>query len=159
MLIETKLITSSDNNFLKNLFFEIKSDIFQKMPKEILCSLLNLQFKSQQQHYYLHWPKAEHYLLIFNKAPIGQVIINKSDDNIHIVDISILPSLQKQGIGTQYLLSLIAAAKEKKLSINLSVDKNNPVLTLYKRIGFKVISDDEIYYKMEIEYSLKNNFK
>jgi len=150
MLVEAKPVTSLDDDFLKNLFFEIKSDIFRGMPKELQSSLLNLQFQSQQQHYYSHWPDAEHKLLIYNKMAIGQVIIDKSEHIFHIVDISIIPSLQKQGIGTQYLLSLIEEAQNKKMSIKLSVDKNNHALTLYKRLGFKIVADDQTHYAMEV---------
>lgn len=151
MLVDTIPVTSSDDSFLKGLFFEVKSNLFLGMPKELQSSLLNLQFQSQQQHYYTHWPDAEHKLLIYNKRPIGQVIIDKSDNIFHIIDISIFPSLQKQGIGTQYLLALIEEAKAVNISIKLSVDKKNPALALYKRIGFTVISDDEIYCVMKIE--------
>ncbi len=150
MLVETKLVTSSDDSFLKDLFFEIKSDVFRGMSKKLQGSLLNLQFYSQQQHYGSQWPDAEHKLLIHNNMAVGQVIVDKSDVAFHIVDISILPSFQKQGIGTQYLLSLIEEVKAQKLSISLTVDKNNHALTLYKRLGFKVVTDDLTHYTMEI---------
>jgi ribosomal protein S18 acetylase RimI-like enzyme len=150
MLTEVKPISSSNIHFLKELFFAVKSDLFLGLPKKLQHNLLNMQFQSQQQHYHSYWPNAEHKLLIYNKVMVGQVIIEKSKDHFYIVDIKILPSFQKQGIGTQYLLALIKEAKKKNKSVKLSVDKNNRALTLYKRIGFKIITDEQTHYAMEI---------
>ncbi|MBX9256707.1 GNAT family N-acetyltransferase [Desmonostoc muscorum CCALA 125] len=72
--------------------------------------------------------------------------------------IAILPEHRNQGIGTQLLKHLLAAAKTSYPSISLSTRATNPALALYKRLGFEVVPGSEtinrvggISFKMKID--------
>ncbi|MBN3923823.1 GNAT family N-acetyltransferase [Nostoc sp. NMS4] len=58
--------------------------------------------------------------------------------------IAILPEYRNQGVGTQLLTHLLAAAKIAYPSISLSIRTTNPAFGLYKRFGFEVVPDSEI---------------
>ena len=65
------------------------------------------------------------------------------------MDITLLPEHRGKGLGgqiMQYLLDDAAAAK-KLLSIH--VERNNPAIHLYERLGFQRIGDTGMYYLME----------
>jgi len=79
-------------------------------------------------------------------------------DRIPELAIAILPEYRNQGIGTQLLKHLLAAAKTSYPSVSLSIRATNPALALYKRLGFEVVLGSEtinrvgkISFKMKID--------
>lgn len=60
-------------------------------------------------------------------------------DDIPEISISILPEYRNQGIGTQLLKNIMTIYENTTLS--LSVDKKNPAIRLYQRVGFIIHSD------------------
>ncbi|MDZ8187251.1 MAG: GNAT family N-acetyltransferase [Nostoc sp. ChiSLP02] len=64
-------------------------------------------------------------------------------DRIPELAIAILPEYRNQGIGTQLLKHLLAAAKTAYPSISLSIRATNPALALYQRLGFEVVPGSE----------------
>jgi ribosomal protein S18 acetylase RimI-like enzyme len=73
--------------------------------------------------------------------------------------IAILPQHRNQGIGTQLLTHLLAAAKISYPSISLSTRATNPAFALYKRFGFEVVAGSETINRVgEISLTMKINF-
>ena len=71
--------------------------------------------------------------------------------------VAILPTYANQGIGTQLLVRLLAAARELHPGVVLSVRTNNPAHRLYERLGFVVI--DEIVNRIgSRSYMMKLDF-
>ncbi|HEY9801095.1 MAG TPA: GNAT family N-acetyltransferase [Leptolyngbyaceae cyanobacterium] len=65
------------------------------------------------------------------------------DDQTPELAIAILPEYRNQGIGTQLITHLIAAAKVIYPSICLSTRKSNPALHLYQRLGWEIVPGSE----------------
>ena len=65
------------------------------------------------------------------------------DDRIPELAIAVLPQYRGQGVGTQLLDRLLAAAKPKFPAISLSVRDDNPAVKLYRRFGFEAIEESE----------------
>ncbi|MEH2052941.1 GNAT family N-acetyltransferase [Nostoc sp.] len=61
------------------------------------------------------------------------------DDRTPELAIAILPQYRNQGIGTQLLIHLLAAANKYYPSVSLSTRATNPAFGLYKRCGFEVV--------------------
>lgn len=64
-------------------------------------------------------------------------------DQIPELSIAILPGYRNQGIGTALLKHLIEEVKQKYPGLSLSVSSCNPVIQLYRRMGFEVITESE----------------
>ncbi|RCJ16058.1 GCN5 family acetyltransferase [Nostoc sp. ATCC 43529] len=82
-------------------------------------------------------------------------------DRIPELAIAILPEYRNQGIGTQLLKHLLAAAKTSYPSVSLSIRATNPAFALYQRLGFEVVPGSEtinrvggISLKMKIDFSI-----
>ena len=76
---------------------------------------------------------------IFKFPGTGYGYIN---DDTPEISISILPEYRNQGVRTKLLKKLFRAYKKDKTSqLSLSVDKRNPALELYKKIGFREFGD------------------
>ena len=86
-------------------------------------------------------------VVVYQGLDIGTFEISKHIDHIHLGEFYILPSFQRQGIGTILLEQVFKEAKE--LPVRLEVLKNNPVQSLYKRHGFEVVGQREHHFLME----------
>jgi ribosomal protein S18 acetylase RimI-like enzyme len=63
------------------------------------------------------------------------------DETTPELSIAVLPPYRGRGIGTALLAHLIKAAQPRYPAISLSVDPDNPVLRLYRRLGFEVVGE------------------
>ena len=73
------------------------------------------------------------------------------DYNYEQANICILPAFQGKGVGTSILKSIIE--QHQNQNIHLRCFKQNPVVNLYKRLGFEIVEELSHHYKMV----LKNN--
>ena len=65
---------------------------------------------------------------------------------IRRVDIALLPPSRHAGIGSALRRDLLAAAHQ---AVRIHVEKFNPALRLYERLGFAPIEDKGVYLFME----------
>ena len=73
----------------------------------------------------------------------------ENEEEIRIIDITLLPQYKGKGIGSKLLNNLIINSKELKKKITLHVDPLNPALKLYIRLGFVHIRNNGRHYYME----------
>ena len=78
-------------------------------------------------------------------VPAGRLYIDRRLDEIHILDIALLPEHRNAGIGTVLLESLIAEATGAGKRVTIFVERNNPARSLYDRLGFRTIEEHDIY--------------
>ncbi len=81
------------------------------------------------------------------------------DDQTPELAIAVLPEYRNQGIGSQLLTHLLAAAKASYKSISLSTRSSNPAVSLYHKFGWKILVGSEainrigsISFKMKIDF-------
>jgi len=86
----------------------------------------------------------------YDDLPIGMFRVLRSSEKITLAGIQLLPEYQNKGIGTNLIKQLKREANQKKVSLFLSVAKDNPnAQRLYEQLGFRVIGQDEKEYQME----------
>jgi len=82
------------------------------------------------------------------KTPIGAVwarLFSAENKNYGFISeeipelaVAVVSEFRGQGVGAKLLESLISAARDLNLpALSLSVDRQNPALKLYKRLGFR----------------------
>ena len=69
-------------------------------------------------------------------------------------NICLLPAFQGKGVGTNILKNIIKQHKHQ--NIQLRCFKQNPVVTLYKRLGFEIVEELEHHYKMILKQNNNN---
>ena len=79
---------------------------------------------------------------------VGACWVRTTDEYGHIDDetpsfsISLYPRFRRQGIGTAMMGSLLDELHDAGyVRVSLSVQKENPALHLYERLGFQIIGD------------------
>jgi ribosomal protein S18 acetylase RimI-like enzyme len=112
-------------------------------------TFLRMQFNAQHQHYQQHFPDAAYSVILVDDTPAGRVYLHRRSDEIRIVDIALLPDYRSKGIGSELLSDILAEGKQTNLPVRIHVERFNPALRLYERLGFQQIGDQGVYYLME----------
>ena len=118
-------------------------------PLEMQHQFLAHQADAQHHHYRRHYPDAEWLVIERGGEAIGRLFIEEWSSQIRLIDISLLPQGRGGGVGTAILADLqeMAAAAGKPLTIH--VERNNPAMRLYLRLGFAKIDEHGVYDLME----------
>jgi ribosomal protein S18 acetylase RimI-like enzyme len=112
--------------------------------------LMDLQVKSKRASYAAVHPQADYAIIMLDDQPVGRLIIDRSGEFYHLVDISIVPKQRSAGIGTRVVLGLCMEAELMRKSVRLYVSITNPrAKALYQRLGFRVIEDQQTDTLME----------
>lgn len=71
------------------------------------------------------------------------------DEHTPELSIAIYPAYRNKGIGSRLLVEMLRTLQESGItSVSLSVNKGNPAVTLYRRIGFHILRENDDEYIM-----------
>lgn len=101
-----------------------------------------------------HWQRIKYhyndaYIVLMGSERIGLFKRHKGANEWTIIQIQILPAYQGQGIATWLLHAFLRQADEANVPVTLSVLNGNRAITLYQRVGFKIVDNDDIALKMK----------
>ncbi len=139
--------TEADLAFLRELYASTRWEelAVTGWPPEQIEAFLRMQFEAQYRHYQLHYADASFDIILCRSEPAGRLYVHRGKKEVRIVDISLLPQWRGRGIGSFYLRQLIAEARDSALPVGIHVERNNPALGLYRRLGFATREDKGIY--------------
>ncbi len=86
--------------------------------------------------------------MLVDGQPAGRLYVARWDDEIRIVDIALLPGHRNGGIGTALLRDLMQEAEAAGTPVTIHVERFNPALGLYLRLGFTAIQDKGVHLLM-----------
>ncbi|WP_299494444.1 GNAT family N-acetyltransferase [uncultured Shewanella sp.] len=69
----------------------------------------------------------------------------------YLFQIQVHPEFQNLKIGSDLINKLIYRAKQQDESVGLSVLKSNPAFNLYRKLGFKVVEENEHEFELLLE--------
>lgn len=142
--MELRRVEPGDDGLLFAIFVTSRPELAM-LPEP----LVRTQFRSQAMSYRSQYPDAEHSVVLVEGRPVGQLMIDRSDERLHLVDIALLPEARGMGIGTALMQSLQAEAAAAGVPLGLSVYEANPARRLYERLGFGVVEVQPPYLRME----------
>lgn len=143
-------VEPADEPFLYRTFASTRTDemALTGWSEEQKEQFLRMQFEAQRQSYLHDLPDAEYSVIRYGSTAVGRLIVERTPTEIHIVDIALLTQFRKQGIGSILMRRIVAEAEQTGKSVRLFVEKFNPALHWYDRMGFKVLSTGPIYLEM-----------
>lgn len=149
-MISLRPITDADLPFLRRLYGSTRTEELTAVPwsdaeKEVF---LDMQFQAQHSHYQTHYAQSRFDVIEEAGQPIGRLYVDRRPDEIRIVDIALLPSHRNRGIGTSLLTDLLAEGQRTGLPVTIHVERFNPALDLYRRLGFRGLNDLGVYLLM-----------
>jgi ribosomal protein S18 acetylase RimI-like enzyme len=109
-----------------------------------------MQFKAQRQGYATEYPDAEHRIILVDGREAGRILVSRSELEILLVDLSLLPVHRGFGIGTRLIRDLLSEGVTTGRPVRLQVAASNPqAIRLYERLGFLKVADYGVYFQME----------
>ena len=143
--------TEADIAFLLRLYASTREVELAPVPwsAEQKQAFLVSQFQAQRIHYRKYFTDSAFDMIECRGLPAGRLYLQARRTQLHIIDIALLPDWRGRGIGTAILQALQAAGSSCGKGVGIMVEKFNPALRLYRRLGFTDIADHEIYLEME----------
>ncbi len=140
-----------DDAFLQQVYASTRQEELAPLPwtAEQKSSFLRMQFEAQHRHYHQQFPDASFQIILRDGVEAGRLYVDRRPDTIHVIDIALLPSHRGAGIGTSILRDLMAEGDLTGRSVTLYVERFNPALRLYERLGFRVAADSDVYLFLE----------
>jgi ribosomal protein S18 acetylase RimI-like enzyme len=143
--------TDADTAFLIRLYTSTREEELAPVPWSSAQkhAFLASQFQAQRQHYRSCFSDSTFDVIEQHSAPAGRLYLQARQTQWHIIDIALLPEWRGRGTGTAILQALQSAGRAGGKGVGIMVEKFNPALRLYRRLGFTPIADHEIYLEME----------
>ena len=112
-------------------------------------AFLRMQFDAQDAWWRENYADASFDVVLVGGEPAGRLYVHRGPSEIRIVDIALLPEHRGSGIGSSLLRDLLAEADESGKSVTIHVERMNPALRLYERLGFALAEDKGVYLFLE----------
>ncbi|MEO5714173.1 MAG: GNAT family N-acetyltransferase [Luteolibacter sp.] len=153
--VSLRLVTAEDTGFLTAVYAstrmeELATTDWTNAQKAEFCQM---QFIAQDAHYRQHYPGADLQVIESAGTPAGRLYVDHWKREIRIMDIALLPEHRGKGIGTKLLLDLQHEAAGCGKSLSIHVERFNPALPLYERLGFRMIEDKGVYLLLEWSFT------
>ncbi len=135
-----------DELFLLEVFSSTRAEEMALVPwdEAQTQAFLRMQFTAQQEHYRIHYPEARHDIILSGDEPVGRLYVDRAQEEIKILDITVLPRYRGSGIGSSVLHDILAEAKKSGRAVLIYVETFNPSVRLFERLGFSKIKEDGI---------------
>ncbi len=149
-IISLRLITDGDLEFLFRLYASTRTEEKELVnwPEEQWQQFLRMQFNLQHNQYMVNYQNPSFDMIMENGVPAGRFYVNRNIDDYRLIDVALLPEFRRRGIASALLKALLKEADSVGIPVSLHVEKNNPVLDYYQRLGFRISEDKEVYYFM-----------
>ena len=80
--------------------------------------------------------------------PVGLLKLLRDQGEWQVMQLQLLPAHQGQGIGSRLLTAVVEQADAAGVGLSLWVLKVNPARRLYERLGFAVVGEEPLAWKM-----------
>jgi ribosomal protein S18 acetylase RimI-like enzyme len=149
--ITLRSFQEGDLEFLFQVYASTRWEELAPVPwtDEQKAAFLHMQATAQHAYYQENYRGADWLVIEREGRPAGRLYVHRREKEIRLVDIALLPEHRGSGIGTDLLQELIAESAAAGKPLRIHVEKNNPALRLYERLGFVPIVDKGVYHLME----------
>ena len=143
-------VQEGDEELLLEIYSSTRLDEMALVPWDEATkdAFVRSQFSAQRTHYFKYFPRAAHHLILVDEQPVGRLYVDRRREEIHILDITLLPEMRGHGIGTQILLDLIKEAEHKNQTCSIYVESFNRSLGLFQRLGFVKTDESGVSWLM-----------
>lgn len=145
--IKVREMTPDDMPFLAQVYRSTREEEMARAPWDEgeKQAFISMQFFAQHQHYQTHYSNALWLIITRSGEAIGRLYLERWQSEHRIIDIALLPACRGTGIGSAILCDLMDEASAAQKTVGIHVEKANPAMALYHRLGFVTIEDKGVY--------------
>lgn len=90
-------------------------------------------------------------IIVADGVDVGWIQQREDGGAIFLGSIYVIPEMQKKGIGTRVIQTVLDRGRQRSQPVTLAVMKINPAIALYKRLGFRITDEDEHKFYMKAD--------
>jgi ribosomal protein S18 acetylase RimI-like enzyme len=149
-VISLRPVVPQDDEFLCRLYGSTREPELALVDwdEEQKAAFVRMQFDAQSDHYARYYAGASFLVILVDREAAGRLYVARWPEEIRIVDIALLPDYRGRGIGSALLRELLAEGAESGKPVTIHVEKHNPAMRLYERLGFSPIADKGVHLLM-----------
>jgi ribosomal protein S18 acetylase RimI-like enzyme len=141
-------IAEADLPLLARVYASTRAEeltVVTSMTEAQKAAFLGAQFQLQHAHYQKYYPEADWLVTMRGGEDTGRLYIERWPSQHRIIDIAFLPEHRGQGSGEALLRDLMDEAAAAAKDVSIHVEKDNPAMRLYLRLGFVTEEDKGVY--------------
>src|ERR1700760_2391237 len=107
--ISLREATPDDNELLVRLYGSVRQAELDltNWDADQRDAFVRMQFEAQQAHYRSHYPTGVHQIILSDGEGVGRVYWANLKEELHFLDITVLPEWRSRGIGTPIIKRLL----------------------------------------------------
>jgi ribosomal protein S18 acetylase RimI-like enzyme len=149
--ITLRPVSPADESFLCEVYSSTRTEELAPVPwdDEQKAAFLRMQFDAQHRYYHEQYPNGAFDVILIEGEPAGRLYVNRGPDELRIIDIAMLPAYRNRRIGSHLIGALQTEAALARKPLRIHVERFNPAMRLYERLGFQPIADRGVYLFLE----------
>jgi ribosomal protein S18 acetylase RimI-like enzyme len=149
--ITLRPITPDDEEFLRQVYASTREEELALTDWDTAqkAAFVQMQFAAQHRYYQENYRQTTFDVILVDGQPAGRLYVARWAKQIRIVDIALLPEYRNAEIGSALLHELMAEAAAAGKPVSIHVERYNPALRLYTRLGFVPIGEHGVYFLLE----------
>lgn len=149
--ITLRPVNSDDYDFLVEVYGSTRAEelALTPWPTEQQQAFVRSQLAAQQDHYAKTYPTASHDIIMSGSRPVGRLYVARLDQEVRIIDITLLPADRNAGIGSHLIKQLVDEASRSGKVTRIYVEEFNPSLRLFERLGFSPTEQNGIHLLLQ----------
>lgn len=151
MAVALRPIADADEPLLRRVYASTRAGELAAVPwtEQQKAAFTDQQFTARAAHYAQHYPGMTRDVVVVDGADAGQLLVARWEREIRIVDVALLPEHRGAGVGTTLLKGLMDEAAAAGQALSIHVERTNPILALYARLGFAPVAEEGVHLRME----------
>ena len=151
MRITRRPVQRTDHAFLLELYASTRVDelALTDWTPEQKQVFLRMQFDAQAAHYETYYGGSEFSVVEVDGVAAGRLYVARWASEIRVVDVALIPAFRNLGIGSRLIRAILAEGAASGKPVTIHVEKFNPALRLYQRLGFLPKEDKDVYLLLE----------
>lgn len=139
--------TPDDRDLLFRVYASTREEELAPVPwppgaKE---AFLRQQFDAQDAWWRTHYTGAAFEVVVVDGRDAGRLYLWEGPSEIRVVDVALLREARRGGVGTTLIRGVQARAAAAGKTVTIHVERMNPALALYERLGFRLVEDKGVY--------------
>lgn len=149
--IALRRIAPEDAPFLLCVYASTRAEELAPVPwtDEQKAAFLRQQFEAQHRYYLENYTDATFDVVLVDGRPAGRLYVARWPQELRVIDVALLPEFRGRGTGAVLMRSLLAEAGSRGLPVRIHVERQNPALAFYERLGFRLLEDRGVYLFLE----------
>ena len=131
--------------------FAFARDVYFATMRWIIESLFGWDQVREEENFARFFKLDEARIITADGRSVGWIQEQVDDTRINLGSFYVMQEMQRRGIGTQVLRTLLAHAADQSKAITLAVIKINPARHFYERHGFRITHEDEHKFYMRVD--------